>query len=72
MKTLDFLEDRYKVIIQTVVHKNNVHGLQDLKKWIGDREWILNVLTYPENMKASKIDLEKINIDFNKHRAPIL
>ena len=72
MKTLDFLEGRYKVIIQTVLHKNNVHGLQELKEWIGDREWVLNVLTYPENMKVSKTVLDKINIDFSKHRVPIL
>ena len=74
METLQFLENRYDVIIQTVLHKNNVHGLQELKKWVGDRKWIINVLTYPENMRADKNDLENamINIDINKHRVPIL
>ncbi len=74
MKTLHFLENRYNVVIQTVLHKNNIHGLQKLKKWIGDREWVLNVLTYPEKMQASKTDLENalIHIDTDKHRVPIL
>ena len=74
MKTLNFLESKYNVLIQTVIHKNNVHGIKQLKDWIGDRQWIVNVLTYPQNMQAHKKDLRNalINIDENKHRVPIL
>ena len=71
---LNFLQIIYNVLIQTVIHKNNVHGIKQLKDWIGDRQWIVNVLTYPQNMKAHKKDLRNalINIDENKHRVPIL
>ena len=31
--------------------KNNQHGLQKLKEWVGERNWNVNLLTYPEHLK---------------------
>ena len=51
INTVEELEKEWSVTINTVLHKNNVHGLEELKKWVGNRKWNVNLLTYPEHLK---------------------
>jgi len=55
-----FLEERYDITINTVVHKNNIHGLLPLKIWVGNRKWNVNKLTYPEEMKCEEGQLSRV------------
>ena len=51
VNTVEDLEKEWSVTINTVLHKNNQHGLQKLKEWVGERNWNVNLLTYPEHLK---------------------
>lgn len=58
----------YKLVIHTVVHKNNWHGLQQLSEFIQSQNlmWTTNILTYPKqldiaNLPAKSEILEKIS-----------
>ena len=53
--TVEELEKEWSVTINTVLHKNNEHGLNDLKKWVGDRKWNVNLLTYPEQLRSTHV-----------------
>ena len=51
INNIEELEKEWFVTINTVLHKNNEHGLDELKKWVGNRKWNVNLLTYPEHLK---------------------
>ena len=50
VKTLDEIADIFDYTIHTTVHKNNWHGLPDLKDFTKKyKKWTTNVLTFPQN-----------------------
>lgn len=58
---LIFLEQLKKInfnfSINTVIHKNNWRGLNDLSRFISENnyKWTINILTYPENLNISNL-----------------
>lgn len=52
---------KYNKVIHTTVHKNNWHGLRDLKNWIDANNfiWTTNVLTYPQHLDIINLSLEE-------------
>lgn len=57
--------EKFKLSINTVVHKNNWHGLLDLEKFVNDLgvSWTVNMLTYPEHLNIINVDNKKQLID---------
>jgi len=48
----------YKIIINSVIHRNNWHGIIDLYNWVQENNfvWKLNVLTFPESLSITSLD----------------
>lgn len=48
----------YKIIINSVIHRNNWHGIIDLYNWVQKNNfvWKLNVLTFPESLSITSLD----------------
>lgn len=48
----------YNIIINSVIHCNNWHGIGNLYNWIKENNltWKLNVLTYPEHLSIMTLD----------------
>ena len=61
------IEKKWPVTFNTVLHKNNLKGIYDLQKWIGDRDWQINILTHPKHLMISDMDRERISKEFNQH-----
>lgn len=63
--TLDFVDyvvaNNFILQFNTVVHKNNYHGLFELEEWIAGRDWYVNVLTYPLHLDIKLIDENRLN-----------
>jgi len=62
----------YKVIVNSVIHRNNWHGMGDLYNWVkkNNLTWKLNVLTYPASLSITSLDVstkQKLENLFNKH-----
>ena len=66
-KNVADIEKEWPVTFNTVLHKNNLRGIYDLQKWIGDRDWQINILTHPKHLMISDIDRERISKEFNQH-----
>ena len=73
-KTIEkFITDcPYKVIINSVIHCNNWHGMGDLYHWVKENNltWKLNVLTYPATLSINFLDTntkQKIIQLFQEH-----
>ena len=67
LKTVYDLEKEWNVTINTVVHKNNVHGLYKLKEWVNNREWQVNLLTFPKNMRITGEEEQMVIRDFKQY-----
>lgn len=50
----------YKIIINSVIHRNNWQGIKDLYNWILENNltWRLNVLTYPTSLSITSLDAD--------------
>jgi len=58
VNTLDKIADTFEYTIHTTIHKNNWHGLPELKEFTKKyAKWTTNVLTYPK--KLDIINLEQ-------------
>lgn len=55
---------RYNLEIHTTIHKNNWHGLPDLKNWININQftWTTNLLTFPEELDIKNLPKDKKNM----------
>ena len=65
--TVKELEKEFKVVINTVVHNKNIHGLYRLKEWIKNRLWQINILTYPAHLRIDNSDEKKIMREFQQY-----
>ena len=73
-KILDFISwvknTEYTWSVNTVLHKNNIHDMQNLAEFISKEncDWYVNILTYPENLsikhshKQELENLTKVNL----------
>ena len=49
----------YKLSVNTVLHRNNYHGLVDLENYINslkDVEWSVNILTFPKQLNVNTVE----------------
>ena len=69
VETVQDLESEWPVTINTVIHKKNVQGIEDLKRWVDKRPWEINILTYPEHLRITPDDEQRIIRDFNQYFA---
>ena len=48
----------FKLTIHTVLHKNNWHGIGDIKKFVDSigEKWTINILTYPKELDIATIE----------------
>lgn len=48
----------YKLSINTVIHKNNYHGINELQEYVDQLnvEWSVNILTYPSDLDIANIE----------------
>ena len=49
----------YKLSVNTVLHRNNYHGLVDLENYINslkDVEWSVNILTFPKHLDVNTVE----------------
>ena len=49
----------YKLSVNTVLHRNNYHGLVDLENYINslkDVEWSVNILTFPKQLDVNTVE----------------
>jgi MoaA/NifB/PqqE/SkfB family radical SAM enzyme len=56
----------YKLSVNTVLHKNNYHGLVDLENYINslkDVEWSVNILTFPQTLDVNTVENRQAVID---------
>ena len=67
VETVQDLESEWPVTINTVIHKKNVQGIEDLKRWVDKRPWEINILTYPEHLRITPDDEQRIIRDFNQY-----
>jgi sulfatase maturation enzyme AslB (radical SAM superfamily) len=67
VETVEDLETEWPVTINTVIHKDNVKGIDDLKKWIDKRPWQINILTFPTHLRVSSDDKQRITRKFNQY-----
>ena len=67
VETVEDLETEWPVTINTVIHKDNVKGIDDLKKWIDKRPWQINILTFPTHLRVSSDDKQRITRNFNQY-----
>ena len=67
--TLKFIEQikqlEFELVIHTVVHLNNWHGLPELEKFVKSVgvEWTTNILTYPTRLDIVNMKNKKLFID---------
>lgn len=65
--TVTELEKEWHVIINTVIHKKNLHGIYTLRDWVKNRSWQINLLTYPKHLRISLDEEQKITKEFHKY-----
>lgn len=58
---------RYNIVIHSVIHKNNWHGLLDMFSWIhrNEYQWTTNILTYPQELDIVNLDADSKKILIN-------
>lgn len=56
----------FKISINTVLHANNYHGMNDLQKFIKDLDvdWTVNILTYPKHLDIANCDNKQDIMDY--------
>jgi sulfatase maturation enzyme AslB (radical SAM superfamily) len=65
-KVIDFLswvqENKFDFEFNTVLHKNNFHGIFDLHEFIKkyNKKWYVNILTYPDNLDITNLSKQKL------------
>lgn len=66
-KILEFIswveKTQYTWSVNTVLHKNNIHGIEELKNFIKiyNVDWYINILTYPYELSIMNCDIDKLN-----------
>jgi sulfatase maturation enzyme AslB (radical SAM superfamily) len=67
---LDFIDqlvyNKFDLIVNTTIHKNNWFGLKDLKSFIDSKnlKWMTNFLTYPNNLDIGNLIEKQEVINF--------
>lgn len=58
------INKKYNTVIHTTIHKNNWHGLVELKDWILENQfkWSTNILTYPAHLDIVNLSTSDKNI----------
>lgn len=65
----------FRKTVNSVLHKNNWHGIEDLSKWINktNLDWTVNILTYPSALcidKLSKKEKQELEGIIKKIKIP--
>jgi len=65
--TVTELEKEFKVVINTVVHSQNIQGIYRLRDWVKNRSWQINILTYPSHLRINDNDEKKLTQEFQQY-----
>ena len=72
--TLDKIADTFEYTIHTTIHKNNWHGLPELKEFTKKyANWTTNVLTFPKKLdiiNLEQCDKDRLSDILYKHNIP--